>query len=116
MSYEYMFLTIVIPGPSNLKCLIDVYLELLIEELQNFWHVGVLTLDNAKNETFTMRDALMWTVNDLPAYEMVSGWSTAGVMGVQFLWKTHVHSICRTAGRRAALTATDSSCPRPSVP
>ncbi|KAL0286583.1 UNVERIFIED_CONTAM: hypothetical protein Sangu_2727800 [Sesamum angustifolium] len=60
----------VILGPSNLKCLIDVYLEPLIEELQNFWHVGVLTLDNAKNETFTMPDALMWTVNDLPAYEI----------------------------------------------
>ncbi|KAK4400294.1 hypothetical protein Sango_1135500 [Sesamum angolense] len=116
MSSEYMFLTIVIPGPSNLKYLIDVYLEPLIEELQNFWHVGVLTLDNANNETFTMRDALMWTVNDLPAYEMTSGWSTAGVMGVKFLWKTHVHSICRTVGRRATLTATNSSCPRPSVP
>ncbi|KAL0416558.1 UNVERIFIED_CONTAM: hypothetical protein Slati_3487700 [Sesamum latifolium] len=28
-----------------------------------------------------MRAALMWTVNDLPAYRMASGWSTAGVMG-----------------------------------
>ncbi|KAK4397156.1 hypothetical protein Sango_1552200 [Sesamum angolense] len=37
MSFEYMFLTMVIPG------------------------------DNAKNETFTMRAALMWTVNDISA-------------------------------------------------
>ncbi|KAL0373088.1 UNVERIFIED_CONTAM: hypothetical protein Scaly_0990400 [Sesamum calycinum] len=71
-SYGTGSTVVLIPGPSNLKCLIDVYLEPLIEELQNFWHVGVLTLDNAKNETFTMRDALMWTVNDLPAYEMAS--------------------------------------------
>ncbi|KAL0456082.1 UNVERIFIED_CONTAM: hypothetical protein Slati_0947400 [Sesamum latifolium] len=28
-----------------------------------------------------MRVALMWTVNDLTAYGMTSGWSTAGVMG-----------------------------------
>ncbi|KAL0331746.1 UNVERIFIED_CONTAM: hypothetical protein Sangu_1720100 [Sesamum angustifolium] len=28
-----------------------------------------------------MRAALMWTVNDLPAYGMASGWSTAGIMG-----------------------------------
>ncbi|KAL0405918.1 UNVERIFIED_CONTAM: hypothetical protein Slati_3905700 [Sesamum latifolium] len=28
-----------------------------------------------------MEAALMWTVNDLPAYGMASGWSTAGVMG-----------------------------------
>ncbi|KAL0448253.1 UNVERIFIED_CONTAM: hypothetical protein Slati_1381700 [Sesamum latifolium] len=30
MSSEYMFLTMVIPGPSNLKRLIDVYLQPLI--------------------------------------------------------------------------------------
>ncbi|KAL0444178.1 UNVERIFIED_CONTAM: hypothetical protein Slati_2140500 [Sesamum latifolium] len=34
MSSEYIFLTMVIPGPSNPKCLIDIYLEPLIEELQ----------------------------------------------------------------------------------
>ncbi|KAL0386407.1 UNVERIFIED_CONTAM: hypothetical protein Slati_4441800 [Sesamum latifolium] len=27
-----------------------------------------------------MRATLMWTVNDLPAYGMDSGWSTAGVI------------------------------------
>ncbi|KAL0427828.1 UNVERIFIED_CONTAM: hypothetical protein Slati_2957600 [Sesamum latifolium] len=68
-------------GPSNPKRLIDIYLEPLIKELQNLWHVGVQTRDNAKDETFTMRAALMWTVNDLPAYGMASGWSTTGVMG-----------------------------------
>ncbi|KAL0427833.1 UNVERIFIED_CONTAM: hypothetical protein Slati_2958100 [Sesamum latifolium] len=81
MSFEYMFLTMVISGPFNPKCLIDVYLEPLIEELQILWYVYVLTHDNVKNETFTMRVALMWTVNDLPAYGMASGWSSAGVMG-----------------------------------
>ncbi|KAL0446176.1 UNVERIFIED_CONTAM: hypothetical protein Slati_1745500 [Sesamum latifolium] len=33
MSSDYIFLTMVIPGPSNPKRLIDVYLESLIEEL-----------------------------------------------------------------------------------
>ncbi|KAL0444624.1 UNVERIFIED_CONTAM: hypothetical protein Slati_2185100 [Sesamum latifolium] len=70
MSFEYMFLTMVIYGPSNPKYLIDVYLELLIEELQNLLHVGVLAHDNAKNETCTIRTALVSTVNDLTAYEM----------------------------------------------
>ncbi|KAK4390285.1 hypothetical protein Sango_2091800 [Sesamum angolense] len=54
---------LVFPGPSNLKCLIDVYLEWLIEEFQNLWHVAVLTCDSAKTETFMMRAALMWIVN-----------------------------------------------------
>ncbi|KAL0427262.1 UNVERIFIED_CONTAM: hypothetical protein Slati_2901000 [Sesamum latifolium] len=81
MSSEYMFLMMVIPRPSNPKFLIDVYLEPLIEELQNLWHLGVLTRDSAKDETFTMSATLMWTVNDLPAYGMASEWSSTGVMG-----------------------------------
>ncbi|KAL0393121.1 UNVERIFIED_CONTAM: hypothetical protein Sradi_2534900 [Sesamum radiatum] len=81
MSSEYKFLRMVIPGPSNSKRLIDVYLELLIEELLQLWHVGVKTYNHATNRAFMMRAALMWTVNSLPAYGMTSGWSTTGVMG-----------------------------------
>ncbi|KAL0394787.1 UNVERIFIED_CONTAM: hypothetical protein Slati_4444900 [Sesamum latifolium] len=65
----------------RIQNIIDVYLEPLIEELQNLWHVGVLTRDSARDETFVMRAPLMWTVNDLPAYRMGSGLSSAGVMG-----------------------------------
>ncbi|KAL0438879.1 UNVERIFIED_CONTAM: hypothetical protein Slati_2370900 [Sesamum latifolium] len=102
----------VIPGPSNSKHLIDVYLDSLSEELQNLWHVSVLTRDSVKNETFTMHAALMWTMNDLPAYGMASRWSTAGVMGVQFVWKTYMLSISRMVERRATLISKGSSSPR----
>ncbi|KAL0439379.1 UNVERIFIED_CONTAM: hypothetical protein Slati_2420900 [Sesamum latifolium] len=54
MSSEYMFLTMVIPGPSNPKRLIDVYLEPLIEELLQLWHVGVRTYDHATDNEFIM--------------------------------------------------------------
>ncbi|KAL0303178.1 UNVERIFIED_CONTAM: hypothetical protein Sradi_6185900 [Sesamum radiatum] len=80
MSFEYIFLTMVVIGPSNLKRLIDVYLEPLIEELLQLWHVGVRTYNHATDNEFIMRAALMWTVNDLPAYGIAFGWSTAGVM------------------------------------
>ncbi|KAL0416810.1 UNVERIFIED_CONTAM: hypothetical protein Slati_3512900 [Sesamum latifolium] len=70
MSSDYMFLKMVIHGPFNPKHLIVVYLVPLIKELQNLWHVGVLTRDSVKNETFTIRAALMWTVHDLP----LMGW------------------------------------------
>ncbi|KAK4409349.1 hypothetical protein Sango_0007900 [Sesamum angolense] len=59
MSFEYIFLTMVIPSHSNLKCLIDVYLELLIEELLQLWHVGVRTYDHDTDRAFMMRAALM---------------------------------------------------------
>ncbi|KAL0367937.1 UNVERIFIED_CONTAM: hypothetical protein Scaly_1012600 [Sesamum calycinum] len=68
MSFEYMFLTMVIPGPSNPKRLIDVYMELLIEELLQLWHVGVGMYNHDMNKAFIMQATLMWTVNDLPAY------------------------------------------------
>ncbi|KAL0281857.1 UNVERIFIED_CONTAM: hypothetical protein Sangu_2984900 [Sesamum angustifolium] len=53
--------------------LINVYLEPLIEELLQLWHVGVRTYDHAMDNAFIMRAALIWTVNDLPAYGMASG-------------------------------------------
>ncbi|KAL0404355.1 UNVERIFIED_CONTAM: hypothetical protein Sradi_2076300 [Sesamum radiatum] len=59
MKPEYMFLTMVISDPSNPKCRIDVYLESLIEQLLQLWHVGILTHDHATNQTFMMRAVLM---------------------------------------------------------
>ncbi|KAL0368051.1 UNVERIFIED_CONTAM: hypothetical protein Scaly_1024000 [Sesamum calycinum] len=75
------FLKMVIPSPSNSKRLINLYLEPLIEELLQLWHVGVRMYDHATVRAFMIRAALMWTVNDLPAYRMASRWSTRGVMG-----------------------------------
>ncbi|KAL0395470.1 UNVERIFIED_CONTAM: hypothetical protein Slati_4513200 [Sesamum latifolium] len=42
ISSEYKFLTMVISSPSNPKRLVDVYLEPLIEELQNFVACGCI--------------------------------------------------------------------------
>ncbi|CAL8161831.1 unnamed protein product [Prunus armeniaca] len=41
---------------------------------------GVRTYDKSTGKMFTLRAAVMWTVNDFPAYAMVSGWSTKGYM------------------------------------
>ncbi|KAI5316413.1 hypothetical protein L3X38_036120 [Prunus dulcis] len=54
---------------------------------------------------FTLRAAVMWTVNDFPAYAMVSGWSTKGYMAcpvckedVTSGW--HVGKFCYLGHRR----------------
>ncbi|KAL0326519.1 UNVERIFIED_CONTAM: hypothetical protein Sangu_1729900 [Sesamum angustifolium] len=86
MSSEYMLLTMVIPGSFNPKHLIDVYLEPLIEELLQLWHVGVRMYDHAPDRTLMLLAALMSTVNDLPVYGMASGWSTARVMGYNYFY------------------------------
>jgi len=44
MSKPYMFLSCLIPGPSNPKAVIDVYLEPLIDDLKKLWD-DILTYD-----------------------------------------------------------------------
>ena len=80
MTRPYMFLSYVIPGPNNPKSKIDVYLQPLIDELKRLWNEGIHTYDVHKNEPFKMKAALIWTVNDFPAYGMLSGWSTHGAL------------------------------------
>ncbi|XP_047331731.1 uncharacterized protein LOC124935335 [Impatiens glandulifera] len=42
------------------------------------WHTGVKTYDASKKHFFNLRSALMWTINDFPAYANLSRWSTKG--------------------------------------
>ncbi|XP_019240825.1 PREDICTED: uncharacterized protein LOC109220814 [Nicotiana attenuata] len=78
MTSPYLFLTCIVPGPRNPKSLIDVYMQPLIDELKLLWHEGVETYDISTKQNFRLRAALMWTINDFPAYGMLSGWSTVG--------------------------------------
>ncbi|XP_028101002.1 uncharacterized protein LOC114300310 [Camellia sinensis] len=59
---------------------IDVYLQPLVEELTNLWEHGVQTCDASNGQIFTMHTAVMWTINDFPAYGSLSGWSTKGYL------------------------------------
>jgi len=43
-----------------------------------------LTYDISRKHNFVMRAALMWTINDFPAYGMVSGWSTHGKLACPY--------------------------------
>ncbi|XP_068504318.1 uncharacterized protein [Phaseolus vulgaris] len=78
MKREFMFLTILVPGPSNPKHKIDVFLQPLIDDLCTLWTEGILTYDVSLRQNFMMKAALMWTINDFPAYGMLSGWMTSG--------------------------------------
>ena len=84
MTTPYMFLTLIIPGPHNPKSKIDVYLQPLIDELKVLWEAGVETYDISTKSNFKMRAALMWTINDFPAYGMLSGWNTSGKLACPY--------------------------------
>jgi hypothetical protein len=68
-----MFLSTVMPGPNSLGLNINVCLRPLIDELMQLWSSRVLTYDVSKKQNFLMKTALMWTINDFPAYGMISG-------------------------------------------
>ena len=42
---------------------------------------GVPMYDVSTDQTFVMKAAFLWTINDFPAYGMLSGWSTTGILG-----------------------------------
>ncbi|KAG9457976.1 hypothetical protein H6P81_002484 [Aristolochia fimbriata] len=75
---HYFMLSLLIPGPTSPSNDIDVYLRPLVEELKDLWNEGIRTYDAYKGEIFTMHAAVLWTINDFPAYGSLSGWSTKG--------------------------------------
>ncbi|XP_052176708.1 uncharacterized protein LOC127791014 [Diospyros lotus] len=78
MKDSNFILSMIIPGPEGPGDAIDVYLQPLIEELQELWEVGVETFDASVHQNFKMHAALLWTINDFPAYGNLSSWSTKG--------------------------------------
>ena len=51
-----------------------------VEELKDLWDVGVKTFDVSSKKSFQMHAALLWIINDFPAYGDISGWSTKGAL------------------------------------
>jgi hypothetical protein len=84
MRPEFMFLSTVIPGPRSPERNIDVCLRPLIDELVQLWSSEALTYDISRKQNVLMRSALMWTINDFPAYGMLSGWSTLGKLACPY--------------------------------
>ena len=103
MKKEYMMTTMLItkdPGKS-----VDVYLWSLIDELKDLWENGIPTYDKATRQMFTLRTIVMWTINDFPAYAMMSRWSTKGYLACPICKEDttsswHVGKICYLGHRR----------------
>ncbi|XP_070007649.1 uncharacterized protein [Nicotiana sylvestris] len=84
MTSPYIFLNYIILNPRNPKSLIDVYLQPLIDDLKQLWCDGVETYDISTKKNLNLRANLMWTINDFPAYGMLSGWMTAGKLACPY--------------------------------
>ncbi|KAL6321680.1 hypothetical protein AAG906_031189 [Vitis piasezkii] len=60
-------------GPRQPGNDIDVYLAPLLDDLKMLWEEGVESYDAHRQELFTLRVVLLWTINDFPAYGNLSG-------------------------------------------
>ncbi|WCJ40469.1 hypothetical protein M5689_021385 [Euphorbia peplus] len=78
MKQSNLIVSMIIPGPHSPGMGIDVFLQPLIAELKELWYDGVETYDAHSKQNFSLRAAIIWTINDFPAYADLSGWSTKG--------------------------------------
>src|SRR6266498_4302470 len=58
MKRKYIMMSILIEGPKQLGNDIDVYFQLLVDDLQTLWNTGVEVWDAEKREYFTLRAML----------------------------------------------------------
>ena len=64
----------------------------MIEELKELWFIWVETYDALQRQNFRLHAALLWTINNFPAYGILSGWSTKGKLAYPICHK-HTHSL-----------------------
>ncbi|XP_012701433.1 uncharacterized protein LOC101786371 [Setaria italica] len=90
-------------GPKSPGMNIDVYLQPLIDELKELWVKGVETWDAKVKKNFTLRALLLWTINDFPAYAMLSGWSTKGKFACPYCHKDTDYSWLKFGSKHGYL-------------
>ena len=104
------FFSMVIPGLSSPGRNIDVCLRPLIDELTQLWSSKALNYDISRKQNFVMRAAMMWTINDFPAYGMVSGWSTHGKLRCPYCMENNKAFTLINRGKAFFFTVTVISC------
>jgi hypothetical protein len=77
----FLNLSLLIPGPkAPTSATIDVYLKPLVMDLLKLWQ-GVPAVNMSKptpQRNITLRAILMWTINDFPAFGLISGQTVKG--------------------------------------
>ncbi|KAF3643203.1 putative F-box protein SKIP23-like [Capsicum annuum] len=66
----FMMMSLFILGLQASGKDINVYLHRLVDELKELWSDGVETFDASSGECFKIHAAILWTINDFPAYDM----------------------------------------------
>jgi len=64
MRLKFMSSSMIIPGSNSSGRNIDVYLQLLIDELKHLWPSKTLTYDVLRKQNFQMKATLIWIINN----------------------------------------------------
>ena len=72
-----LFLALIIPGPKHPGTKINVFMEPLMKELKDLWY-GIQAYDALKKQSFLLRAAYLYSIHDLLAYGIWSGWCVHG--------------------------------------
>jgi hypothetical protein len=82
-------------------------LQFLIDELYDLWVNGIETWGAKEKKNFKLHAILLWTINDFPAYAMLSGWSTKGKFAcpychkdTEYIWLKYGSKHCYMGHRR----------------
>ncbi|HET7732936.1 MAG TPA: DUF4218 domain-containing protein [Paludibacter sp.] len=79
MKRKFIMLSVLISGyPGND---IDVFLEPLVDDLRRLFDEGVETYDAYTKDKFSLRAAVLWTINDYPALGALCGCPSSGYKG-----------------------------------
>ncbi|XP_024005009.1 uncharacterized protein LOC112082142 [Eutrema salsugineum] len=78
MKAENVMLSMLILGSSAPSNNIDVYLQPLIEDLQDLWNEGLDVYDAFSKQAFNLRAILLWTISDYPVLGTLAGCKVKG--------------------------------------
>jgi hypothetical protein len=81
MKRTYIVMMLVIQGPHQPSNNIDVYLQLVVDELMEMWTSKVKVWDKYKKEHFYLKALLFVTISDLPGLGSLSRQVTKGNKG-----------------------------------
>nr|XP_025877444.1 uncharacterized protein LOC107279356 [Oryza sativa Japonica Group] len=70
---KYILLSVLIQGPKQPGINIDVFMELLMEDMQELWKEGLRMWNEYRKEHFTLCAIIFVTINDLPTNFSLSG-------------------------------------------
>jgi hypothetical protein len=72
MKYDYMFLSLIIPGPDHPRKGLNVMMQPLIDDLKKL-REGVEAYDCYKKERFLLHVVYLWSIHDFMAYSLFAG-------------------------------------------